>query len=104
MSLRDTFLSNNKEKSAVTRGIYKGLFLYWNPRHMIKNEAGEYRSFKAWERNDQQYEDAAILASYLFKTAAIIASGYAASNYPAVVRNVKAVAEPFTEIVNGLAR
>ena len=76
MSIK-SFLSSKKERRAWHRGIYKGLWKYWNPRTLIREEFPP--DFRIWEDREGHYEDVPMTFFFLVKWYGIIGLLYVAS-------------------------
>lgn len=73
-----SFLSTKKERRSWHRGIYKGLWKYWNPRTMLRKEIPT-NGFLTWEEKEQQYEDTIMIAIFISKYYGIIGLLYFAN-------------------------
>ena len=73
-----TFLNRKRERSAWHRGVYKGLWKYWNPKTMLRQEIPT-NGFLTWEEKEQQYEDTIMIFVFITKYYGAVALFYFAS-------------------------
>jgi len=66
-----SFLSTKKERRAWHRGIYKGVWKYWKPQTIFREEYPD-DGFLKWEDREKQYEHFTMMVFYIGKWYGIV--------------------------------